>query len=130
MHNAGFVPPCHRPRHVRESLAHPSSSEVAEGRGTGKTPELREAAPAPGRGSCQGWGRRGWSASAGAFLSRHCRDDGKSAVAPQGRHSSDPSAENGMRSFGVWLPALPGALMDFRLSLKLLALPAESVEKM
>lgn len=119
VHNAGFVPPCHRPRHVRESLAHPSSSEVAEGRGKGETAVLGEAAPAarwlcPRQGGdpCEGWGRRGWSPSASAFLSRHGRDDGKSVVAPQGRDSSDPSAENGMRSFGVWLPALPGALMD------------------
>lgn len=46
------------------------------------------------------------------ILSRRWRDGGKSVVAPQGRGSSDPSAENGMRRFGVWLPALPGALMD------------------
>lgn len=57
-------------------------------------------------------GRRGWCPSASAFLSRQQRDDGKLVVAPQGRDGSDPSAENGMGSFGVWHPALPGVLTD------------------
>lgn len=79
VHNAGFVPPCHRPLHVRESLAHPSSSEVAEGRGKGKKPVLREAAPAArrlrprqgGDAARAGGAGDGARLSASAFLSRH-----------------------------------------------------------
>lgn len=119
-HNAGFVPPCHQPWHVRASPAHPPSSseeELAGGEGREK-PLARKGsisvgAPVPGwEWQPRAEGRQGWSPSASAFLSWQGRDDGKSVVVPQGRGGSDPSTENGMGSFGVWLPALPGALMD------------------
>lgn len=118
-HNAGFVPPRHqrgmceqarlicrlwRKRWQRERKS-PWSWRGSTHTSVG--------APAPGQESPpRAGGRRRWSPSASAFLSWQQRDDGKSVVAPQGRDGSDPSAENALGSFGVWLPVLPGVLTD------------------
>lgn len=119
VHNAGFVPPCHQPWHVRVSPAHPLSSqeEVVDGKEKPPATErqhlhLGACVCAEASVAAKGRGHRGWNPSAHAFLSWQRNDDGKLVVAPQGRDSSDPSAENGMGSFGVWLPALPGTLTD------------------
>ena len=50
MHNAGFVPPCHQPRHVRASLAHPFSLE--EGVAEGKEKPLSAERQRPHLGGC------------------------------------------------------------------------------
>lgn len=82
--NAGFVPPGHQPQHLRH---------VFRGRG--------------------GLGRA-WGAGAGLRAPSCPGNEGMTVMGRRaaGQSGSDPSAAHGMGSFGVWLPVLPGVLMD------------------
>lgn len=92
VHNAGFVPPCHRLRHVRESLAHPSSSEVAEGEGKEKPPCSEGM---PGRAGGAGDGARlpapSCAGAAGTALNQSSRRGAQTALTPPLKTGSEAS---------------------------------------